>query len=379
MNRIRNQTLTARTQLRAVLVSGVVLLLTTPFTADVGESVSLRSVYNLSFTVPEVGAKPHARFDGTGQMVYLVEPQESRVRLIDWRRSKELSVRRYAEIPCPNPGPATPATIQQWEPLDNGIILMKYCGSLYFLDSRTLVVKNKLENEKGEYFGVVAFSPNRQIMAVGVATEAGDRIRIHEVNTLTPVTEWSVKDFARGLAFTVDGKYLVGTVDEVEPPAPGQKVLKQKSCRLVSWSADTWELSSETTFVEGGKRRTLDCPTILYRIPGRDVFIDMPLRIRDLRNGTVLKTIRSQGVLTGFVSNEAVSNNGRWLATTVKTNFPPDSGRAFRIFDLETGEVVYDRVLLRASTVPRAFSWSPDDRYLLVTTRGEIAIYEVQQ
>ena len=166
---------------------------------------------------------------------------------------------------------------------------MRYCGSLYFLDSKSLNVKHRLETGV-ENFDEVAFSPNGKYMALVLAdaswTWNNRRIRIYELETLTPVAEWPVTHCASHLTFTSDGNYLVSQVDELVPPIPGQKVLERKSCRMLSWATDTWRLSSVTTLDEGGQRRALDCPWRPRRIPGHNVFLDDgPVRVRDLRPG----------------------------------------------------------------------------------------------
>jgi len=373
---------------RTLLLFAILSFLSAPSSVIAAERLSLRSIYRQRIAFPKTGDLPYAQFDATGEMIHLIEPGQSRVRVIDWRKGQEVLARQYSGIPCADPTPGMRA-IREWEPLSTGLIFMRYCGSFYFLDSHTLDVKYKLEKGEEGFVGV-AFSPNGKHMAVVVADANWEnrRIRVYELDTLTRIAEWPVTHWAEFPTFTLDGKYLVSKVVELKPHTPDQGVLERKACRVLSWRTDTWELATQKDYDPsaspkgGGYAR--DCPGTIYAIPGRiDAFLDASfeqLRIRNLRTGEVERTIRADRVLV----RTAISHSGRWVAAGVHNDLfeTPEYAQDFSIWDLQTGKLVYQPKKIPWFSLPRAsyftLSWSPDDRYLLVTRFEEITVCQIE-
>src|SRR3972149_2628839 len=90
---------------RTLLLFAILTLLSASSWVIAGEQLSPRSVYRQRIAFPKTGDLPYAQFDATGEMIHLIEPGQSRVRVIDWRKGQEVLGRQYSGIPCADPTP----------------------------------------------------------------------------------------------------------------------------------------------------------------------------------------------------------------------------------------------------------------------------------
>lgn len=344
--------------------------------SSVGSTQTLHPVYERKIEFPSGGRGqfPYAVFDSTGAYVYLVRPEESHVQLIDWRQDKELDSRTFKGLPCNARENGSTGSIDFWTVLNDSLgILMGYCSHAYLIDPKTLDIKSTLPN------GTISLSRNllAEVVVEGDSFTGKNSIHILDLSTRSEVAVLKLpKGYPQALAFTADGSRLVAQIEEVRRTSPGSRVLRRENCTLWMWSTQDWKVIQQSA----------KCFVDINIPPGwNDAFVEIlptGFQVRHLSSGEVIRAISTDR----RVSYPKFSHNGRWVAASVADDpaDAPDYSQDFRIWDLQSGQTVYESPRRKwdlfggRKYAPYVrLDWSPDDRYILVTRYGELAIYDL--
>jgi len=343
------------------------------------ERLTLRRVYEYKGQRKWTG-KMLATLDADSRFLYIAEWGMGRVLKIDWRASKVVKEADFSSLPCVRQyalgwNIKDPQRIVYWHLLpDTPYGHMGYCNSEYFVDTRSLEIVRKL-NENASF----SFLPKvgQVLLSRSHGQEAPVRRELRRIDTWELVREWDDPAGTWPL-LSQDERYAFYMTERKEPgekPAACEVAVQELTTgRLV----DRWELSQ-------GSR---ECPGALQFLGTNSEVVvafspdpHVVISLRSIKTGDTLHTIRMERIIP---KSHSLSPDGKYVVAGAWDD-PGDSlwSRDFVIWDLQTGEVVYQTSKYLSRWGSRTHgrevypSFSPDGKYLILVKESSVELLQI--
>lgn len=294
---------------------------------------------------------------------------EPKLNIVDWQEGQS----RTVVLTVPNEYAPSDVSkrrrVSRVQPVPNtGFLFVTMDGELYRVDRDGW----KVVESYGGSFLHVARDGRFVVVVKPVPRDKATTATVVETTKWTTVRSITIPD--RGVFLTPDNKYI----------AVGQFVWRDdaKRCLMSFFEVETGKLVSVTDFLQ----RSQDCPgyAAFFHPTSPSTLISdrfsKEVVFWDSESGLVLKTISEPYRL----QKPAISPDGRLLYGSVRER-DPRMLRDFKIWDVESGRVVYESPLYenlvraRSENAPIQGMFSPDSKHLAVRTRRGVRLYRLEE
>lgn len=365
--------------LGAALASAGSLVLPLRSAPKESDKLTLRRVYEYK-DQRKWTAKMLATLDADGRFLYIAEWGVGSVLKIDWRASKVVNTADFSSLPCVRQyAPAWnikhPARIVYWRLLsDTPYAHMGYCNSGYLVDTTSLDMVRKLDED-----ALFSFLPKVRQVLVSRTNDQQAPIRreLRRIDTWELLREWddpagTWPDFSRDERHAY---YMTERKDLGGKPA---------ACEVTVQELSTGRVIDRRQLQQGPP----ECPLVLaFSAQSPDLVLDATrdartvISLRNIKTGETVRTIRMEKIIP---KSPSVSPDGKYVVAGAWDD-PGDSlwSRDFVIWDLQTGEVVYQtgKYLSRwgSRTHGREVypSFSDDGNYLVVVKERSVELLRI--
>jgi len=352
-----------------------------------GQNLALVKVYEYKEPRRWKG-RMHAVLDTQNRFLYIVEWEMGVVKQIDWRSGKQTREVDFSELPCDRGYFAEmwkkikdAERIGSWWPIPGTpYASMGYCGSQYIVDTRTLRIVRDLSDFRQEGgWTSFDFLPKSGFVLVrrGLPQENVVPSELYRFDTWELVRKWDYSKNSR-LLLSQDEKYAFYLNEHKGPDG------KPGGCEVSVEELTTGHPIEKWQLQEGPP----DCPLALrFWGSSSDIVVDwttsahVVVSLRNIRTGKVLRTIRLEGA---FPKSTDISPDGKYVVAGA-WNDPQDSpvSQDFKIWDLGTGEVVYETTKYRSVWGSRTHgrevhpSFSYDGKYLILVKERSVELLQI--
>lgn len=369
------------------LAVAVFLLLTLALASELasekGKQISLHLLYEYRQT-PTWKGRMLAVLDPESQFLYVIERQKAVVREIDWRASKQVRAKDFSHLSCDRKNPhlwekyKDAPRLHRWKLIPGTPwVHMIYCQSVYLVDINTLEVVRKLIDGAVEW-GSAFFLPggDKVLITRSAPTENIWHRQLYRIDSWELLREWD--DFAYfDVKFSPDGRY--GYFMSAVEGATGKMACGLSTYELLTGRLEkTWELKGDSAH----------CPwPFEFLGQSQDIVVDLAagprvvVSLRDIHTGKVLRTIRLEG---NSPKSRSISPDGRYVVAGAWDS-PEDSpvSQDFKIWDIQTGEVVYETPkylsVWGSRTIGREVRprFSDDGKYLILVKERSVELHRI--
>lgn len=341
---------------------------------------------------------PRAYFSSDGQFVYLQHWHKPRVTVIDWKNQVAKAEVDFSHLPCgPSKNPRYNPLAGLYPFPGGGFTLLRYCNAVYVLASQDLKVVARLvdgENHNGLGWAV---SKSGRTLAIGVYDKqaATSELWIYEIPHWDRPQALAIST-GLGLALSSDGAVVAVRWFE---NVPGGKITERIGVdlydtktgklvkRLFSFRPNYEGSPHDKLFLLDDGKRLLISGVL---VEGRYVEGRYGVSLWDVESGKLVRVIHDEKnpeLIT-------VSPGERLVVVDVR----PSKGRPiraptrdYRIWDLETGQLLYESPEYRPDSSASAYlranygatvQFSPDGQFLLEVIPGKknkLTIYRIQR
>lgn len=357
--------------------------------------LELSKVYEYKF--PDTYEDPlfdlSVKFDPDNpNLVYVLRQRSDTVKLLDWRNDRIVRELDFSSL-CPD----EVRVIDLWPiPASNRMVVDVYCGQgnaggLYVADRRTGQIENQILDRTQNRGTVVDVALSGAYVAILAGphnlNESEDHIVLYDTGNWTISARFSVTRSFPDAAFVpgADREKLVAlrwAEGSQRQERCGIKIVEIESGKqiqnLVFHTKDTgcWEWLYGFT------------PDGQYLVTNRGFGTEMRVSLVNWRTGEVAQEFLAEEVPVSVMD---LSADGRWLAASVwydPRKTPVATLRAYKIWDLASGQVVYESpAISRLAALlsghwgkkpPARVQFSPDSNYILQLSQSGLEILKLQ-